>query len=369
MATRDYYEVLGVSRNATDEELKKAFRAQARKHHPDANPGDSEAENRFKELNEAYSVLSDPQKRQQYDHFGTAEPGGFSGAGFEDLGDIFDMFFGGGGGAARGRSGPQRGDDLRLDVELSLEEIVAGVEKTMEVDRDEACETCHGSGAKPGTKPESCRTCGGMGQVQTTRQTPFGRFVTAQTCHVCRGQGRVIAAACPTCRGVGRKTVQKPLVIKIPPGAVEGTRIRLTGEGGAGVQGGPPGDLYLFVHEKRDSVFVRQERNLHYAQEISFAQAALGAEVQVPEIGGGTSKLHIPGGTQNGTQFTIRGQGVPNVRGHGRGDLIVTVQVMIPKDLNHEEQQLIHRLAEIRGEEIAHSDKGFLKKVKDVFRG
>ncbi|MDI9447159.1 MAG: molecular chaperone DnaJ, partial [Bacillota bacterium] len=281
MDKRDYYEVLGVSRNATSDEIKKAYRKLARKYHPDANPGDKDAEAKFKEISEAYVVLSDPEKRAGYDRFGHAGAdgqgfGGFEGFGdFGGLGDIFEMFFGGGG-RTRRRTGPERGQDIRTDMEISLEEAAFGLEREVKVPRVETCGTCGGSGAAAGSKPKTCLACAGTGQVQFTQSTPFGRIVQSRTCDRCRGTGQVIEKPCPTCRGAGSVRKTRSIKVKVPPGVDNGSRLRLAGEGEAGTRGGPPGDLYVYIHVKQHKLFRREGDDLICEIPLSFVQAALG---------------------------------------------------------------------------------------------
>lgn len=374
MAKRDYYEVLGVGRGASDDEIKQAFRRLARQYHPDHNPGDPKAEERFKEINEAYSVLQDSQKRAQYDQFGHEAPGsgmggpGFGeGTGFGDFGDIFSMFFGGGmeGG---GPVGPTRGQDLRVDVEITLEQAVTGAEVRVTVPRIEQCQTCHGSGAKAGTKPEVCLRCGGRGQVQQVRRTPLGQFVTSHPCEHCHGQGRIVREPCADCRGQGLVRRRRELTVKVPAGVAEGARIRLSGDGEAGARGGPNGDLYVYIHERKHELFQREGNDLMLDWTVAFTQAALGTMVEVPSIDGTSIPLTIPPGTQNGDEFRVPKKGVPHLRGFGRGDQVVRVKVEVPKHLTVEERDLLRRLAALRHENVA-DDKGILRKVKDVLRG
>lgn len=390
MATkRDYYEVLGLPRGASQDEIKKAFRKLARQYHPDANQDDSRAAEKFKEVNEAYEVLSDAEKRARYDQFGHAGvgggfdagpggggpfggfgPGGFPG--FDDLGDIFDAFFGGGLRQRRG-SGPTRGADLRIDLRLSFEEAAFGDEKTVELNREEPCARCTGSGAAPGTEPRTCPTCAGAGQVRTTRASGFAQFVSVQTCSRCRGEGRVVESPCPECRGAGHVRRRKAIKVHVPPGVDEGIRLRVTGEGAAGPRGGSPGDLYVDLHVAPHPVFTRDGDDVVSELSIGVAQAALGTEVEVPVLtppgaSSGKERLTIPAGTQSGTVFRLRGKGVPHLRGAGRGDHRVRVDVSIPKNLSDEERELLRRLAELRGEPVADEGRGGLfRKVRDAF--
>mgnify|MGYP000977023950 FL=1 len=378
MDKRDYYEVLGVSRNATSDEIKKAYRKLARKYHPDANPGDKDAEAKFKEISEAYVVLSDPEKRAGYDRFGHAGAdgqgfGGFEGFGdFGGLGDIFEMFFGGGG-RTRRRTGPERGQDIRTDMEISLKEAAFGLEREVKVPRVETCGTCGGSGAAAGSKPKTCLACAGTGQVQFTQSTPFGRIVQSRTCDRCRGTGQVIEKPCPTCRGAGSVRKTRSIKVKVPPGVDNGSRLRLAGEGEAGTRGGPPGDLYVYIHVKQHKLFRREGDDLICEIPLSFVQAALGDEIDVPTLEG-KEKLKIPEGTQPGTVFRIRGKGVPHLSGFGRGDQHVRIKVMIPGKLSEKQKELLREFARLdNGESVQGKgqagDKSFFEKMKDAFMG
>ncbi len=371
MGKRDFYEVLGVQRGAGQEEIKKAFRKLARKYHPDANREDPNAAEKFKEINEAYEVLSDPDSRARYDQFGHVGAGGFGGgpegfgqdfSGFGGIHDIFDMFFGGGGG---GRTrGPQRGVDLRYDLHLTLEEAASGFEKELNIPRLEECPTCHGSGAKPGTSPVTCKACRGTGQVQHVQNTILGRVATSRPCERCGGEGRIIESPCLECHAQGRVKKTRKITVKIPAGVDSGHRLRMSGEGEAGERGGPPGDLFIVIHLKPHSVFRRKDDDIHCEVDVSITQAALGAEVEVPALNGMTS-LRIPEGTQTGADFRLRGKGLPRLRGVGRGDQWVHVRVKTPTDLSDKERELLRELARIRGEEVSE-EKGFFKKVKDT---
>lgn len=343
MSKRDYYEVLGVGRDADDKELKKAYRRIAMKYHPDRNPGDKEAEEKFKEANEAYEVLSDNQKRGAYDQFGhdgVNAQGGFGGGGanFSDIfGDVFGDIFGGGGGGGRG--GPQRGSDLRYNLDIELEEAVKGTTVKIRVPTLVACEPCDGSGAKPGSKPVTCTTCGGVGQVRMQQ----GFFSVQQTCPNCRGTGKIISDPCTSCHGQGRVEETKTLSVKVPPGMDTGDRIRLSGEGEAGPDGGPPGDLYVQVSVREHSIFQRDGRHLYCEVPISFVDAALGGELEVPTLESRV-KLKIPPETQTGKLFRLRGKGVTPVRGGSTGDLLCRVVVETPVNLTKQQKDLLTQL-------------------------
>lgn len=372
MSKRDYYEVLGVSKSASADEIKKAYRRLARKYHPDANPDDPNAEARFKELSEAYVVLSDPEKRSNYDRYGHAGVegqgfGGFNGFGdFGGLGDIFDMFFGGG----RRRSGPERGADIRMDLEITLKEAAFGLEREIKVPRTDSCSTCGGSGAAAGSKPSTCPVCNGAGQVQFAQNTPFGRIVQSRTCDRCHGAGKIIEKPCPTCRGTGQTRRTRSINVKIPPGVDNGSRLRVAGEGEAGVRGGPRGDLYVYIHVKPHRTFKREGDDLICEIPISFVQAALGDEVEVPTLEG-HAKLKIPEGTQSGTVFRMRGRGIPNVSGYGRGDQHVVVKIVTPTKLSDKQKTLLKEFARLGGEHQQNpssvGDKSFFEKMKDAF--
>ncbi|WP_372739040.1 molecular chaperone DnaJ [Neptunomonas sp.] len=371
MSKQDYYEILGVERNANDRDIKKAFRRQAMKHHPDRNPDDASAEAKFKELNEAYEVLSDAQKKAAYDQYGHAgvDPGmrgggGFDG-GFSDVfGDVFGDIFGGGGGGGR-RSSVQRGADLRYTMDLSLEEAVRGVEKTIKVPTLVPCEPCDGSGAKKGTSAKTCSTCGGVGQVRMQQ----GFFSVQQTCPTCRGEGKVISDPCNSCHGQGRVEKTKTLSVKIPAGVDTGDRIRLSGEGEAGSHGGPAGDLYVQVSVREHAIFERDGRHLYCEVPISFIDAALGGELEVPTLNGRV-KLKVPAETQTGKLFRLRGKGVAPVRGGGAGDLMVKVVVETPVNLNSRQKELLREFQETTEEgHRKHSPKrhSFFDSVKKFF--
>ena len=368
MATdRDYYEVLGVPRGAGTEEIKRAFRKLAMQYHPDRNKS-ANAEERFKAISEAYEVLSDPERRAAYDRFGVAgvespfaKP--FEGFGFGGFGDIFDAFFGGT--TARRRT-PQRGADLRYNLKLSFEEAVFGCEKEIEIVRTELCSRCNGLRAEPGTEPEKCQSCGGSGEVRRVQQSVFGQFVNVATCDRCGGGGRVIPHPCRNCRGSGREKRAKKIEVRIPAGVDSGSQIRISGEGEAGSRGGPRGNLYLVLSVRRHKFFKRDDHDLLYELDINFAQAALGDKVEIPTLDG-RYELSIPAGTQSGEVFGLRGQGVPHLRGSGRGDLLVRVHVVTPTGLSPEQKELLKELAASMGTAVDPQDeKGFLDKIKDA---
>jgi molecular chaperone DnaJ len=373
---KDYYEVLEVGRGASDAEIKKAYRKLAKQYHPDVNPGDKAAEAKFKEINEAYEVLSDPQKRSRYDQFGHAgvDPNSFGGAGagfgdfdFGGIGDIFESFFGGGGfgRSSRSRSGPQKGADLKYSVEISFEESAFGVEKEITINRHENCGTCGGSGAKPGTSPTTCKHCSGTGQVQFKQSTPFGQFINVKTCDICRGEGKIITDPCPACSGRGkvRKTIRKKL--DIPAGIDDGQTISIRGEGDPGSRGGPAGDLFVTVAVRPHPIFKRQGNDVICEIPITFVQAALGAELEVPTLDG-KEKYTMPEGTQTGTIFRLKNKGIPYLRGSGRGDQYVKVEIDVPKKLNDKQKELLRQFADISGDDVYEQRKGFFDKMKDA---
>jgi len=378
LAKRDYYEVLGVDRNASQDEIKKAFRKLARKYHPDMNKEDPSAEEKFKEINEAYEVLSDPEKRRRYDQFGHAAegpaggPGGAGGWDFGDLGtsfdSIFDMFFGGGFGGARApRTGPERGADLRYDLEISLEEAASGLDRDIEVVRLDTCSSCGGTGAKPGTSPVTCPVCGGRGQTTQVRTTAFGRFTSITTCPRCGGEGRVIESPCQTCQGRGRVRKRKKIRVRIPAGVDSGMRVRVAGEGEAGTRGGPPGDLFVFITVRPHEIFERRGNDIFCEVPISVWQAALGDEIEVPALGGRAS-VQVPEGTQTGTAFRLKGKGIPDVHGGPRGDQYVRVKVVTPTRLTDREKELIRELARLRGAHKTDDEpRTFFQKVRDAW--
>jgi molecular chaperone DnaJ len=372
MSKRDYYEVLGVPKNASDEDIKKAYRKLAMKFHPDRNPDDKGAEEKFKEAKAAYEILSDSDKRAAYDQFGHAgvDPqagmgggfGGFGGGGFSDaFSDIFGDIFGGGGGSRRDRV--YRGADLRYNLEIGLEEAARGTETKIRIPALEECGTCHGSGARPGTTPTTCSTCGGHGQVRIQQ----GFFSVQQTCPRCGGTGKMVSDPCPTCHGEGRVKKHKTLSVKIPAGVDSGDRIRLGGEGEAGVNGGPPGDLYVVIHLKEHPVFKRDGDDLHCDMPISFATAALGGELEIPTLDG-HAKIRIPPETQTGKAFRLRGKGIKGVRSHAPGDLLCHMQVETPVNLSERQKELLRELDSLSpGRNNNPRAQSFMDKVKAFF--
>jgi molecular chaperone DnaJ len=369
MPTKDYYEILGVAADAPGEEIKRAYRKLAREHHPDVAHDKSKAEHRFKEINEAYEVLSDPNKRAQYDRFGVvgngaSGPGGF-GFGPGGFGDIFDMFFGSVRGAATRRAGPERGADLRYDVQISLEEAYAGTSREIVFDRLARCDVCNGSGARPGTVVVACERCRGTGMAQTVRNTPLGQMVTQSACGRCSGEGHVTPHPCDACGGHGRRATETRLTVKIPAGVDDGSRIRIGGNGEAGSRGGPPGDLYAYLSIDAHPLFRRDGRDTFVDVPVSFPQAALGTTIAVPSLGGDVDVALAPG-TQSGTRLRLRGYGMPSVHGSQRGDHHVTVHVAVPTKLNRRQRDLLEEYASAGGDAI--EERTFFERVKDAFR-
>ncbi len=373
MAKRDYYEVLGVDKNADEAAIKKAYRTLAKKYHPDVNPGDKTAEEKFKEVNEAYSTLSDPQKRAQYDQFGPDGPqaSGFGGAGFgSDFGgfggfdDIFSSFFGGGRTAQN--YGPIPGDDLRYDLTISFEEAALGCEKEINLVRDEECETCHGSGAKPGTEAKTCPNCGGSGTERVVTNTAFGRIQTQRTCSRCRGSGKIIDDPCPRCKGRGKVRTAKRRTVKIPAGIDNGQVLTIRGQGGLGERGGQPGNLLIVITVKPHKIFKRRDYDLYLDFPLTLTQAALGAELDIPTLGKPV-KFRFPEGTQPGQSFSIRGEGIKRLNGAGKGDLYIKAAVEIPKRLSEKQKDLLRQLdATMTGREYEQK-KSFFDRIKDAF--
>ena len=374
---RDYYEVLGISRSASDDEIKKAYRKLAKQYHPDLNPGNKEAEQKFKEVNEAYEILSDKDKKARYDQFGHAgvDPnfgagggGGFSGFDgsfdFGDLGDLFGSFFGGGfGGGGQRRSGPQRGESIRVSLTISFEEAAFGCEKEVTVDRVEQCPTCKGSGCEAGTTPEVCTQCGGSGQVQQRRQTPMGVFATTTTCPKCGGKGKIIHSPCKDCGGQGLQRRRKTIKVSVPAGIDSDQTISLRGQGNAGKNGGPAGDLLIVINVRPHPLFRRDGTSVWCEAPITFTQAVLGGEMEIPTIDGKV-KYTIPEGTQTGTTFRLKGKGIPVLNGRGRGDQYVTVNIETPRNLTREQKEKLKKFSESLGEHNYEERKNFFAKFK-----
>lgn len=385
---RDYYEVLGIKKGASDDEIKKAYRKMAIKYHPDRNLNNKEdAEKHMKEINEAYDVLKDPQKKAQYDQFGHDAfahgggaggagggfggfggfgGGGFSGGGFGDFGDIFDTFFGGGRSQAR-RNGPEQGADLRIDVELTFEEAAFGVERELKVPRTENCSACGGTGAAKGTSPEECPQCHGTGQVQSYANTPFGRMVNSHVCERCSGTGKIIKTPCKECGGRGQKKVTKNIKVKIPAGIDEGQRIRVAGGGQAGRRGGPSGDLYVYVYIKPHELFTREGYDVMCQVPITFVQAALGDTIEVPTIHGKV-EMKIAPGTQSGTVMRLRGKGIPMLRRNGNGDQHIRIKVLTPQKLSDRQKELLKEFGELSGNKVNPEQDTWLNKIKKLFK-
>ena len=368
MSKRDYYEILGLSRSASEEDIKKAYRKLARECHPDVNPGNSEAEAKFKEASEAYEVLKDSQTRARYDQLGHAgtQSGGFGG-GTRGFGsryeDIFDMFFGG------GKGGPRRGSDLGIELGITLEESAFGAKKEIELPKLQTCSNCEGTGAAPGTFPSSCRACNGSGQIRVTQRTMFGHVQTIMACNNCQGTGKVIDTPCDNCYGHGRVKQQKKIMVTVPAGTDTGAKLKISGEGEAGTNGGPDGDLYVYINVKPHEIFERRGDDIWCDYSISLVQAMLGDEVQVPTLSGDV-KLKIPEGTQSGTSFRLKGKGTEKLRGYGRGDQHVRVKVSIPTNLNEKQKEIIRQFADtLTDKNDAGKEKGFFEKVKSAFMG
>ncbi|UCG84643.1 MAG: molecular chaperone DnaJ [Dehalococcoidia bacterium] len=366
---RDYYEILGVDRNASAADIKKAFRKMAFQHHPDRNKDDG-AEQNFKEVNEAYEVLSDPDKRAAYDRFGHAGAQGFGGRGFEGFdfggfGDIFETFFGGA--TTARRSGPQRGGDLKYSMAISFEEAVFGCEKELEIVRMEPCSTCRGTKSAPGSQPERCAACNGTGEVRRAQRSIFGQFINVVACSQCHGEGKIITRPCPNCRGQGKERVTRKISIKVPAGVDGGTQIRLSGEGDLGKNGGSSGNLYVALSVNKHKYFKRDGTDILYELPVNFAQAALGDEIDIPTLDGDFT-LKIPSGCQTGRIFRLKEKGVPHLRGRGRGDQLVRVHVVTPESLDRDQKKLFKELSRTLGKaKLTPDDKSFFDKVKDTF--
>ncbi len=382
MSKRDYYEVLGVDKNASEQELKKAYRKLAMKYHPDKNQGDKGAEEKFKEINEAYEVLSTPEKKANYDKFGHAGvngnggfggfEGGFSGSGFggfEDIfGDVFGDIFGGAfGGRSKRKNGPEKGGDIKYNINISFEEAAFGVEEEIKINRNEDCETCDGSGAKPGTSKKTCPTCNGSGEIRQAQRTPFGTMMNVRTCHVCNGEGSVVEAPCSACNGSGKTKKTKQINLKIPAGVDDGSVIKLSREGEPGLRGGPRGDLYVVVSVMPHKLFKREGYDVYCEMPITFVQATLGDEVEVPTLDGKV-RYKIAEGTQSGTVFRLKDKGIPHLRSNGRGDQYVKVIVEVPKKLSEKQKNILKEFAKEGGEEVHEQRKNFFDKMKDLFK-
>lgn len=370
---RDYYEVLGLGKEASADDIKKSYRKLARQYHPDVNK-EADAESKFKEVKEAYDVLSDDGKRSTYDRFGHVDPnqgmgGGGGGQDFGGFGDIFDMFFGGGGGR-RDPNAPQRGNDLQYTMTVEFKEAVFGKETEITIPRTETCDTCHGNGAKPGTKPESCSVCKGSGQQEVVQNTPFGRMVNRRACTNCSGTGRVIKEKCGTCHGAGKVKRQRKINIRIPAGVDDGAQIRMSGEGEGGLRGGPAGDLYIVIRVKPHEFFEREGDDIYCEVPLTFVQAALGDEIEIPTLTEKV-KLKVPAGTQTGTYFRLKGKGVPKLRGYGQGDQHVKVTIVTPTNMTDDQRELLRQfggLSTDTSNDQEHHESIF-ERMKKAFRG
>ncbi len=374
MSKRDYYDVLGVSKSATKEEIRKAYRTLSKKFHPDLNK-EADAETKFKEATEAFEILSDENKRAEYDQYGHSGPGqgfggfgggggGADGFGFED---IFSTFFGGSG-RRRDPNAPQKGNDLQYTMTVEFMDAVFGKETEVEIPREEECDTCDGTGAKKGTSVKTCTECNGSGEISVAQNTPFGQVVNRRTCHTCQGTGKIIPEKCGTCHGKGRVTKNKVIKVSIPAGVDQGQRLRIGGQGEAGINGGPPGDLYIVFNVRPHKRFIRQDDDIILELSLTFPQASLGDELEVPTVHGKV-KLKIPAGTQNSTTFRLRGKGVPNVHGHGTGDQHVVVKVLTPKKMTERQKELLREFASIEGETPDEYSSSFFDKIKRTFKG
>ncbi|MFW5979798.1 MAG: molecular chaperone DnaJ [Halanaerobiales bacterium] len=369
---KDYYEILGVDRDASQKDIKRAYRKLAKKYHPDMNKEDPQASEKFKEISEAYEILSDPEKRKRYDRYGHSGINSddfnfedFARQGFGGFDDIFDIFFG------EGRSGrrsnrPRRGQDLQYRLEIKFKEAAFGTKKDITIPRTETCQTCNGTGAKPGTEVKTCPKCNGKGQIRVGQRTPFGQFTQTKTCDRCNGTGKIVKTPCPDCNGTGKQRRHRNLTVNIPAGVEDGTRLRMSGEGEAGDHGAPSGDLYIIIKVKPHDIFERKGDDIYCEVPINFVQAALGDEIEVPTLEGKV-KFQIPKGTQPGTTLRLKNKGVPHLNGSGRGDQYIKTKVVIPKTLNNEQKKLLKNFAEISGDEINPEKKGFFSRVKDAF--
>ena len=381
-AKRDYYETLGVNKSADKEAIKRAYRKLAKKYHPDTNAGNPHAEEMFKDVTEAYNVLSDEKKRKLYDEFGfaglqegfseeaarQAAQGGFGGFGGGGMDDIFDMFFGGQGRGRGGReAGPQRGADLRFDMEITFEEAAFGVEKEINLYRDETCDHCHGDGAEPGSKVETCPECHGSGYVRFTQNTMFGQMVNERPCSKCHGEGKIISNPCKECRGKGTVKKNKRLKVKIPAGVDNGSRLRVSGEGEAGAKGGQSGDLYVYLYVKPHKFFERDGTTVLCEVPVNIVQATLGAEIKVPTLDGQVT-VKVPEGTQPGKVLRLKGKGIPSLRGGQRGDQLVRIKVVVPTKLNEKQKEALRSFGEISKDNISPEEKSFFNKIKNLFK-
>jgi len=370
---KDYYDILGVDKDASQKEIKKAYRKLAKKYHPDMNKDDPDTSEKFKEISEAYEILSDPDKRERYDRYGHSGINDndfnfddFAQGGFGGFDDIFDMFFGGRSRRGSRRRGPQKGSDLQYRMEITFEEAAFGVEKEITIPRTESCETCGGSGAKPGTDVKTCPKCDGNGQIRVTQRTPFGQFTQTKTCDRCGGTGKIVKTPCPDCNGTGKQRRHRNLTVNIPAGVDDGNRLRMAGEGEAGEKGAPSGDLYIIINVKNHDIFERKGDDIYCEVPINFVQATLGDEIKVPTLDGKV-KFTIPEGTQPGTTFRLKDKGIPHLNRHGRGDEYIKAKVIIPKHLSQEQKDLLKEFAELSGDEINPEKKGFFRKVRDAF--
>ncbi len=371
-AKKDYYEVLGVSRDADQKEIKRAYRKLAKKYHPDRNQDEKDTSDKFKEISEAYEILSDPDKRARYDQYGHSgirdddfNFDDFARGGFGGFDDIFDMFFGGGA-RQSSRTRSRRGADLQYRLEIDFEEAAFGTKKEITIPRTEACEKCDGSGAEPGSDKRTCPKCSGQGQIRTTQQTPFGQFAQTRTCDRCNGSGEIISNPCSNCQGTGKERRHRNITVNIPAGVKSGNRLRLANEGEAGERNGPSGDLYVIISVKEHEIFERQGDDIYCEVPISIVQATLGDEIKVPTLDGKV-KFKIPEGTQPDSNFRLKNKGITHLNGYGRGDLYISVKIAIPRNLSDKQKELLFKFAEASGEEINPEQKGFLKKVRDAF--